>query len=156
LRYNFEGFTGDRKFIHDIDAQKSFSKLRTAIAGVYAWRLSQQCPPEYRPKSDEEVQRLLKEAEFAYLQALAFSPWNPETVFHFTNLLLQTNRLDDALLVLDTCLKLDPFNAQVLAHANNLRAFKKQRSNAGAPSAASAGWNRQTFAADMELASVIR
>ena len=25
VRYDFEGFTGDRKFIHDIDAQKSFS-----------------------------------------------------------------------------------------------------------------------------------
>jgi hypothetical protein len=156
LRYNFEGFTGDRKFIHDVDAQKSFSKLRTAIAGVYAWRLSQQCPPEFRPNSDVEAQRLLKEAEFAYMQAFAFSPWNPETVFHLTNLLLQTNRLDEALLVLDTCLKLDPFNAQVLAHANNLRTFKKQRSSAGTQSAATAGQIGQTLGADMALASVIR
>jgi surfactin synthase thioesterase subunit len=48
VRYDFNGFTGDRKFIHDIDAQKSFAKLRSAIAGFYLWRFSPRCPPEYR------------------------------------------------------------------------------------------------------------
>jgi hypothetical protein len=125
VRYDFNGFTGDRKFIHDIDAQKSFSKLRIAIAGVYLWRFSPQCPPEYRPKTDEEFQRLLKEANFACLQAFAFSPWSAEAVFHYVNLLLETNRLDDALLVAETCLKLDPFNDQVRGLAGNLRSFKR-------------------------------
>jgi hypothetical protein len=124
VRYNFNGFTGDRKFIHDIDAQKSFSKLRSAIAGVYLWRLSGQSPPEYRPKTNAEFQRLLKEANFACLQAFAFSPWSPEAVSHYANFLLQTNRLDDALLVAETCLKLDPFNEPIRALANNLRNFK--------------------------------
>ena len=59
------------------------------------------------------------------MQAFAFSPWSPEAVFHYVNLLLQTNRLDDALLVADTCLKLDPFNEQVRGLANNLRAARK-------------------------------
>jgi hypothetical protein len=127
VRYDFNGFTGDRKFVHDIDAQKSFSKLRSAIAGVYLWRLSGQCPPEYRPKTNAELQRLLKEANFACLQAFAFSPWSPEAVSHYTNLLLQTNRLDDALLVAETCLKLDPFNEPIRALANNLRSFKRQQ-----------------------------
>src|SRR5207302_636638 len=63
VRYDFDGFTGDRKFIHDIDAQKSFSKLRSAIAGVYLWRFSPQCPPEYRPRTNAEFQRLVKEAK---------------------------------------------------------------------------------------------
>jgi len=125
VRYDFNGFSGDRKFIHDIDAQKSFSKLRSAIAGVYLWRFSPQCPPEYRPKTNAELQRLLKEANFACLQAFAFSPWSPEAVFHYVNLLLQTNRLDDALLVAETCLKLDPFNEQVRGLANNLRSARK-------------------------------
>jgi tetratricopeptide (TPR) repeat protein len=127
LRYDFNGFTGDRKFIHDSDAQKSFSKLRSAIAGVYAWRLGAQCPPEYRPRNAAEFQRLLKEADFAFLQAFAFCPFSPEAVLRYTSLLLQTNRIEDALLILDTCLKLDPFNAQVLGWANNLRTFKKQQ-----------------------------
>ena len=126
VRYDFNGFTGDRKFVHDIDAQKSFSKLRSAIAGVYLWRFSPQCPPEYRPRTNAELQRLVKEANFACLQAFAFSPWNPEAVFHLTNLLIQTNRLDDALLVSETCLKLDPFNEQVRGLANNLRAARKR------------------------------
>jgi hypothetical protein len=125
VRYDFNGFTGDRKFIHDIDAQKSFSKLRSAIAGVYLWRFSGQCPPEFRPKTNEEFQRLLKEANFACLQAFAFSPWSPEAVFHYANLLLQMNRPEDALLVAETCLKLDPFNEQVRGLANNLRSLKK-------------------------------
>ena len=38
LGNNYEGFKGDRKFIRDDDGQKAFSKLRSSIAGVYAWR----------------------------------------------------------------------------------------------------------------------
>ena len=127
VHYDFNGFTGDRKFVHDIDAQKSFSKLRGAIAGVYLWRLSGQCPPEYRPKNNSELQRLLKEANFACLQAFAFSPWSPEAVIHYVNLLLQTSRFEDASIVCETCLKLDPFNEQIRGLANNLRSFKKHK-----------------------------
>jgi len=126
LRYDFSNFTGDRKFVHDIDAQKSFSKLRSAIAGVYAWRLSPQCPPEFRPRSNAEFQNLLREANFAFLQAFAFCPWSPEAVMRYANLLLQFNRLEDTLVLADTCLKFDPYNAQVVALANNLRQYLKQ------------------------------
>src|SRR6266446_1469173 len=125
LRNDFNGFTGQRKFIHDIDAQKSFSKLRTAIAGLYAWRLSPQCPPEYRPKTQAEFQGLLREANFAFLQAFAFCPWSPEAVLRYAGLLLQSNRVDDALLVAETSLKFDPYNGQILGLANNLRQWKK-------------------------------
>jgi len=126
LNRNFEGFTGDRKFIYDIDAQRSFSKLRSAIAGVYSWRISPLCPPAYRPKSPEEFQLLLKEADFSYRQALAFCPWSPEAAFHYINLLLQTNRLDDAVLVAETYLKVDPFNAQGQGTLAALRRLKQQ------------------------------
>ena len=40
LRHDFSGFKGDRKFIRDDQAQKAFSKLRSSIAGVYAWRIN--------------------------------------------------------------------------------------------------------------------
>ncbi len=40
LRRDFRGFKGDRKFVRDDQAQKAFSKLRSSIAGVYAWRVS--------------------------------------------------------------------------------------------------------------------
>ena len=39
LRHNYSGFKGDPKFIRDDDAQKGFSKLRSAIgASIYQWR----------------------------------------------------------------------------------------------------------------------
>ena len=129
VRRDFEGFTGDRKFVHDIDAQKAFSKLRSAIAGVYTWRLTPQCPPEYRPKSPAEFQRLLKEADFSYRQAFAFCPWSPEAAFHYVNLLLVSGRLDDALLVTRTYLKLDPFSAQGLGVMSYLQGIKQQQQN---------------------------
>ena len=100
LRHDLNGFTGDRKFLHDDDAQKSFSKLRSSIGGIYAWRLDPDprvCPPEYRPKSEAETQRVYKEADFAFRQAFAFCPYSPEAVFRYVKLLLQYRRFDDAL-----------------------------------------------------------
>ncbi len=44
LGNNYAGFKGDRKFVRDDDAQKAFSKLRSSIAGMYAWRLGQSTP----------------------------------------------------------------------------------------------------------------
>ncbi len=56
---------------------------------------------------------MLKEADFAFRQAFAFCPYSPEAVFRYVQLLLQTRRFDDALLIAETCLKLDPYNGQV-------------------------------------------
>jgi tetratricopeptide (TPR) repeat protein len=123
---NYEGFKGDRKFIRDDGAQKAFSKLRSSIAGMYAWRLSAYCPPEYRPKNNEESQALIREADFAFKQSFAFCPYSPEAVFRYANFLLQLNRFDDALIVAQTCLKLDPYNGQVVGLVNQLEDFKKQ------------------------------
>ncbi len=128
LRRDLNGFTGDRKFIHDDDAQKSFSKLRSSIGGIYAWRLNPDplvCKPEYRPKTPEEYQRVLKEADFAFRQAFAFCPYSPEAVFRYCQLLLQHRRFDDALLVAETCLKLDPYNGQVRVLVDNISSYKK-------------------------------
>ena len=40
LKHDLGGFTGDREFIEDAEAQKSCAKLRSPDfkAGVYAWR----------------------------------------------------------------------------------------------------------------------
>src|SRR5688572_9449411 len=37
---DFRGFKGDLTFLRDEDGQKAFSKLRSSIAGVYAWRIN--------------------------------------------------------------------------------------------------------------------
>ena len=136
LRRNFTGFTGDRKFIHDDDGQKAFSKLRSSIGGIYAWRLRPQCPPQYRPKTEAEFQRILKEADFTFRQAFAFCPYSPEAVFRYVNLLLQFNRLDDALIVAKTCLKLDPYSGQVRMLVQNLESFRSGRVGQAQPAAA--------------------
>jgi tetratricopeptide (TPR) repeat protein len=125
LHNNFEGFTGDRKFVRDDDGQKAFSKLRSSIAGVYAWRASPQCPPEYQPKSPQEMQALVRETDFAFKQSFAFCPYSPEAVYRYVNFLLQFGRLDDALLIAQTCLKLDPYNSQIVDLINRLNEFKQ-------------------------------
>jgi len=129
---NYEGYQGDPRFIRDDDGQKAFSKLRSSIAGVYAWRCfppgpgrPEGCPPQYMQKTPESQAALLKEAEFAFKQAFAFCPYSPEAVYRYVNFLLQQNRLDDALIVAQTCLKLDPFNGAIVDLVDKLKSFKK-------------------------------
>ena len=74
LRRDFSGFKGDRAFVRDDQAQKSFSKLRNAIAGMYAWRLSPDCPQEYRPKTDGDFQRVLPRGGFRLPPGLCVLP----------------------------------------------------------------------------------
>lgn len=131
LGNNYAGYKGDRKFIRDDDAQKAFSKLRSSIAGMYAWRLGRDCPPEFAPKNNTDLQALVRETDFAFKQAFAFCPYSPEAVFRYVNFLLQFNRLDDALIVAQTCLKLDPFNDQVKNLIHQLQEFKSQSASRG-------------------------
>lgn len=121
LHRDYTGFTGDKKFIRDDNAQKAFSKLRSSIGGVYAWRV-------LNARTEEERRRMIKEAEFAFKQALAFCPFSPEAVFRYVNLILTMNdpsRLDDAILIAKTCKKLDPYNAQVDDLVKRLQKMKE-------------------------------
>lgn len=132
-RRDFTGFKGDRKFVRDDQGQKAFSKLRSSIAGIYAWRLGMNGGPitdeqrRFMPKTAAERERLLKEADFAFKQAFAFCPYSPEAVFRYMQVLLQANRLEDAILVVQTAQKLDPNNDQL---GTTLRQLENFRSNA--------------------------
>ena len=126
VRHDLYGFTGDPCYIRNDYATKTFSKLRSSIGELYAWRLGGDTPPEYRPKSEVDRQALLREADLAFRQAFALCPYSPEAVFRYAQLLLQLNRFDDALLVAQTCLKLDPINGQVMGLVNTLQSYKKQ------------------------------
>ncbi len=117
-RHDFKGFKVDTKFIRDDQAQKSFSKLRSSIGGVYSWRVSQ-------AKTAAEQQRMLREADFAFRQAFAFCPYSPEAVFRYTTLLATSGRLDDAELITETCLKFDSENPNIKKWINDIRAMKK-------------------------------
>jgi cytochrome c-type biogenesis protein CcmH/NrfG len=125
LRRNFKGFSGDRKFIRDDQAQKSFSKLRSSIAGLYNWRIAAAKP------GSPERQRMIKEADFAFRQAYALCPYSPEALFRYVNLLLspEVQRVDDALLLAKTSQKLDPFNTSFLDLIHRLNEWKAQRAS---------------------------
>ena len=129
VRQDLRGFTGDPLFVQSDYARKIFSKLRSSIGGLYNWRLNPDtnvCPKEYQPKSDVEYERIRQEADFAFRQAFALCPYSPEAVFRYVQLLLQMARFDDARLVAETCLKLDPDNGAVRGLVENLKAYKKQ------------------------------
>ena len=120
VHHDYAGFTGDRKFIRDDDAQKAFSKLRSSIGGLYAWRID-------NAKSEPERQRALKEAEFAFKQAFAFCPYSPEALYRFVNILIRNMRIDDARFMAATAKKLDPDNAQLDNLIKELDRIKSQQ-----------------------------
>jgi hypothetical protein len=134
LGNNYDGFKGDRKFIRDDDAQKAFSKLRSSQAGMYAWRCAFPdsgtgnitCPPEYRQKSQAAQSALIRETDFAFKQSFAFCPYSPEAVFRYVQFLMPLGRVDDALIVAQTCQKLDPYNSQVSGLVDQLEKIKKE------------------------------
>ncbi len=118
-------YKGDTKFLREDWAQKAFSKARSAIAGVYAYRLSPQCPPELRPKTAAEEQRLLEEADLAFRQAFALCPYSPEAILRYSNLLATVNRIDDAILLTRACYEFDRENAGVLQLLQQLNLMKQ-------------------------------
>ena len=129
LHRDTSGFKGDQKFIRDEHAQQAFSKLRSSIAGLYAWRLGAlqgvPTPPEYLPQNDTERQELIQEADFSFKQAFAFCPYSPEVVFRYINFLAMMGRFDDALILTQTCLDFDPYNGSVAGLVKQLEEMKK-------------------------------
>ena len=112
-RKNMSGFSGDPGFIGDNYAPKMFSKWRSAIANVYAWRLGigfVEKQSEFQPKSEAEKQKLTQAADFAFKQAFAICPYSPEVVVGYVNFLTKEGRKLDALLVARAAAKIDPSN----------------------------------------------
>ncbi len=122
LHHDYKTFKGDRKFARDDNAQKAFSKLRSSIGGIYAWRVSN--------SKGAEQQRMIKEADFTFKQAFAYCPFSPEAVYRYVNLLLSMGRLDDAILIVKTCKKLDPENGSIDSLLTQVEGMKKGGANA--------------------------
>jgi beta-lactamase regulating signal transducer with metallopeptidase domain len=120
LQHDLNGFMGDPQFVDDKWGQKAYSKLRNAIAGLYAWRMQQ-------TKNPAEKARMAKAGDLAFRQAFALCPDSPETIFRYVNLLLMDKRPDDAMIVAETGLKLDPANDQIKALVAQLKKFKSQK-----------------------------
>jgi tetratricopeptide (TPR) repeat protein len=87
------------------DAQKWASKLRSSIGGIYAWRAE-------KASSEAEKARMVREADFAFRQALAVCPYSPEAVFRYVNLLFAEKRFSDAIIVVEAAAKLEPDDNQ--------------------------------------------
>jgi thioredoxin-like negative regulator of GroEL len=68
----------DSKFTRDVVACKTFSKLRSAIAGLYAARGN------------------MTEAEYAFKQSIELYPLSPEAVFRLADLYMRQRRYDES------------------------------------------------------------
>ncbi len=66
------------QYVRNDAAQKWASKLRSSIAGVYAWRAE-------HAASETEKTAMAREADFALRQAVAVCPYSPEAVFRYTS-----------------------------------------------------------------------
>jgi hypothetical protein len=92
LRHDFSGFKGDPGFVQNDYSCKMFSKLRSSLANLYVWRRNQAV-------TAYKKERMAREADFAFRQALALCPYSPEAVKGYANFLKSQNRDSDAVLV---------------------------------------------------------
>jgi len=119
LQKDLAGFAGNPKFLEALSARRRYSKLRSSVAGVYAWRAT-------NTKKPEERERMRQEADFAFRQAFALCPTSPEAVFRYVNLLFAQGRIEDARQLAETALKLDPANRQLADLVNQLERVGKR------------------------------
>lgn len=85
----------NRKFLRDVVARKTFSKLRSAIAGIYAFR------------------HMFDEAEYAFKQAVALYPLSPEANFRLADVYMQQRKFSLARRLVEDFLEKDPGNEKV-------------------------------------------
>ena len=70
---------------------------------------------------------MLKEADFAFRQAWALCPRSPEAVFRYLNALVAQRRFDDAILMAETALKIEPENIQLKDLGTELKRMKNSQ-----------------------------
>src|SRR5439155_21944203 len=102
------------QYVRNDAAQKWASKLRSSIAGVYAWRAE-------HAASETEKTGMARESDFALSQAVAVCPYSPEVVFRYTSSLYAQKRISDAILVAETAAALSPDNVQFLGWLKQLK-----------------------------------
>jgi hypothetical protein len=120
VKKDFSGFTCDPRFVQSSDSQKMFSKLRSSIGGLYAWRAQ-------HAADDSEKQRMNDAADFAFRQAWALCPYSPEAAFRYATFLKGENRGADALLIVETTAKMPAMKGREGAAVRELASqLKKQ------------------------------
>lgn len=104
-------FSGDLDFVRTVKHVNSpcdtygacsvYSKSRANIAAIYEWRAANAI-------SEIERERMYREADYAYRQAIALGPTQMTSVFSYCNFLLAHNRADEALTLFQTAGKFRP------------------------------------------------
>lgn len=82
---DFSGFTGDRDYVQNRDAFTAFAWDRSNIANLYVWRMN-------HATNLDEKNRMAREADFAFRQALALNPRFFQTVDDYKSFLKSQNR----------------------------------------------------------------
>ncbi len=101
---------GNPWFLRDVVARKSFSKLRSAIAGLYAFRGMQH------------------EAELAFAEALDLYPLSPEANFRLAEVYLRMGQFDQARAVMKEFERMDPANdksAEFIGQIDGLKSLQE-------------------------------
>ncbi len=107
----FRDLDTNPRFRRDDVAQKTFSKLRSAIGGLYAYR------------------RMMDEAKYAFDQAIRLCPESPEANFRLTQLYLDRGQYDEALAVLENYQRKDPNNTRIRDAIQQIKAVKQTAEN---------------------------
>ncbi|HXA44551.1 MAG TPA: hypothetical protein VNZ25_03520, partial [Candidatus Angelobacter sp.] len=81
VKRDLSGFAGDPQFVQNECWSKHFSKLRSSVAGLYAWRAQ-------HSTDAAEKKRMNDAADFAFRQAWTLCPYSAETVIRYVNLLM--------------------------------------------------------------------
>jgi tetratricopeptide (TPR) repeat protein len=103
-------------FIDNSWARMTYSKHRSAIGGVYAYR------------------KLTHEAEYAYKQAITLDPSSPEANFRLAQLYTEQNRFDNAIATIKSLQRLDPTNQKLQAAVSQLQTMKLSKPTEKPPS----------------------
>ena len=100
--------------------QMAFSKMRSAQATLYFTR-------KLNTKDIKLKKEYAREADYAYRQAFALGPINPETVFRFSSFLTTMNRHDSAMRVAETYRSLKPKDPKSLIFVRQVMRTSEQQ-----------------------------
>ncbi len=98
---------GRPEFFTDVVARKTFSKLRSAIAGIYIAR------------------HMFSEAEYAFKQSIELYPLSPEANFRLADAYMQQLRFTDARKIIENFLSQDTENTKVSSFLDQIKNLEK-------------------------------
>ena len=100
-------FTAREEFRRNADAKKSFSKMRSAIAGLYLYR------------------GMVAEAEYAFRQSVELCPESPEGNFRLAELCMNQRRYGDARQLIAAYLAIDEYNTSAKGFLDQINDIEK-------------------------------